>query len=105
MNGPGYVVRQDADRWLSSDFIGKAVYGPDRHEVGTISDLVFQKSGKVQAAIVGVGGFLGIGEKEVAVPFADLQFSTQGGHRVITLSATKEALEAAPGSVRSATSS
>jgi hypothetical protein len=101
---PGYVVKEGADHWLSSDFVGKDVYGPDREKVGTISDLLFEKSGRIAAAVVGVGGFLGMGEKEVAVPFGDLQFSTQDGKRVITMNATRQALKAAPSFVRSETS-
>jgi PRC-barrel domain len=62
-----FVAAQGADQWVFSKFRGTDVIGPDNAHVGDVTDLLFDKSGKVIAAIVGVGGFLGIGEKNVAI--------------------------------------
>ncbi len=69
-SGPGgaqFVRSQQADQWLASKFKGTDVLGPNDEKVGDVNDVLFDKSGKVHAIIVGVGGFLGIGEKDVAL--------------------------------------
>ena len=50
--------------------MGVGVYGPDDKQVGKIDDLVMDHNGATQTVVIGVGGFLGFGKKEVAVPFA-----------------------------------
>lgn len=55
---------------------GLGVIGLDHTGVGPIQDLVMDRDGHVQAIVIGVGGFLGIGEKSVAVPFADVLWNT-----------------------------
>lgn len=73
---------------------GTAVYGIDS-QIGTISDVIMDADGKVDALIVDVGGFLGIGAKPVAVGFEGLKFSTDvNDTRYLFLNATKEQLEA-----------
>lgn len=69
-------TRIDTDR-LASNIIGMPVYDGSRNDsnnLGNINDLVLDASGNVEAAIIGVGGFLGIGEKQVAVDFEALQW-------------------------------
>ncbi len=63
--GPGHM--------LSSDLEDTTVYGANNETIGEISDVLIDRNGKVIAVIVGVGGFLGIGEKDVAVPFEALE--------------------------------
>lgn len=65
--GAQFVRSQQADQWLASKFKGTDVLGPNDEKVGDVNDVLFDKSGKVHAIIVGVGGFLGIGEKDVAL--------------------------------------
>lgn len=55
---------------------GLGVIGLDHTRVGDIQDLVIDRDGRVQAVVIGVGGLLGLGEKSVAVPFADLLWNT-----------------------------
>jgi sporulation protein YlmC with PRC-barrel domain len=62
------VNSQKPDQWLASKFKGTDVVGNDNEKIGDVSDILFDKSGKVEAFIVGVGGFLGIGSKDVAIP-------------------------------------
>ena len=65
--------------------------------LGDINDLLLAKDGTADAVILGVGGFLGIGEKAVAVAFNDIQPQTdENGHVKLTLQATKDDLDAAP---------
>ena len=67
MNGPHFLQAQTADQWAFSKFKGTNVLGPDNAKVGDVNDVIFDKQGKVHALVVGVGGFLGIGEKNVAI--------------------------------------
>ena len=87
-----YVPAQMEGQWLASNFIGETVRGPDDVSIGEINDVLVDKEGRVSAAIIGVGGFLGIGEKSVAVPFASLQLSNERDAR-ISIAATKEQLQ------------
>jgi sporulation protein YlmC with PRC-barrel domain len=54
----------------STDYYKQDVYDNGKNSVGKIDDVLIDKSGKITALIVGVGGFLGVGEKDVALPFA-----------------------------------
>ncbi len=67
MNGPHFLQAQGADEWAFSKFKGTNVLGPDDKKVGDVTDVIFDKHGKVHGLVVGVGGFLGIGEKNVAI--------------------------------------
>jgi hypothetical protein len=60
--------------WRSSKVIGLNVYNDSNEKLGSIGELLFDKSGKVQAAVIGVGGFLGVGQHDVAVAFDKLKF-------------------------------
>jgi hypothetical protein len=72
-----------------------SVYGPNNEKVGTVSDIVIGDDGKVAAILVGVGGFLGIGEKTVAVPY-DAVTKTAGSDRPLVVKYSKADLEKAP---------
>ena len=62
-----FVSSQKPDQWLASKFKGTAVLGADNQKVGDVTDILFDKSGKIEAYVVSVGGFLGVGAKEVAL--------------------------------------
>jgi sporulation protein YlmC with PRC-barrel domain len=72
-SGPQFIQAQSADQWVFSKFKGTNVIGPDDAKVGDVSDMLFDKNGKIHALIVGVGGFLGIGEKYVAIDLSAFQ--------------------------------
>jgi aminoglycoside/choline kinase family phosphotransferase len=55
--------------WRASKVVGLNVYNDNNESVGTINDLLMDKSGNIKAVVLGVGGFLGVGEHLVAVPF------------------------------------
>ena len=74
------------------------VYDPSDSKIGEIMDVLVDKDGKITAFIVGVGGFLGAGEKDVAVHFNAVQFKTKGNNKWYpVMNATKDALKMAPG--------
>ena len=94
----GQIMTQDSNSLLARDFIGLAVYSPDKLKIGTINDLILSKDGKaVEGFVIGVGGFLGIGEKSVALKMDRLQISnTPDGAVQLTMDAKKEELANAP---------
>jgi sporulation protein YlmC with PRC-barrel domain len=85
------------DEMLVSKLRGLEVRNSAGENLGDINDIVLDNSGKATVAIVGVGGFLGLGEKNVGVPFQSLAFAdTKDGKQVARLDTTKDALKAAP---------
>ena len=63
--------------WRASKVVGLNVYNDNNEKIGSISDLLMDPSGNIKAAVIGVGGFLGVGEHLVAVPFEKLKFSNE----------------------------
>ena len=80
-----------------SDYYNQSVYDAKDNKIGDINDLLVEKDGKISAAIIGVGGFLGAGEKNVAIPFTALKLTEKNGKRYLVMDTTKEALNKAPG--------
>ena len=76
-------------RWLASDVYKADVYDTSDHKVGNVTDLMIDCNGNVMAAIIGVGGFLGVGEKDVAIPFKELRVSTRDGKDWLVLNRTQ----------------
>jgi sporulation protein YlmC with PRC-barrel domain len=79
------------------DFYKQSVYDPANNKIGSIDDVVLSENGQVTAFIVGVGGFLGAGTKDVAVPFTAVHAELKNGEWYLTLDTTKDALKSAPG--------
>jgi sporulation protein YlmC with PRC-barrel domain len=94
----GYTLADEDD--LATEIIGRQVYSStaaDAEHIGDINNLVIGKSGEIAAVVIGVGGFLGIGEKNVAVNFSELQWVTAADNTErYVLPTTKDALQAAP---------
>src|SRR5215831_16478851 len=63
--------------WRASKVVGLKVYNDANESVGSINDLLMDKSGNIKLVVLGVGGFLGMGEHLVAVPFDKVKFSTE----------------------------
>jgi len=84
------------EHWLASDFYKAVVYDPSEHKVGKITDLMIESNGNVTGAIIGVGGFLGIAQKDVVIPFKDLKVSTRDGKGWVVINRTKDELTLAP---------
>ncbi|MES2202746.1 MAG: PRC-barrel domain-containing protein [Patescibacteria group bacterium] len=64
---PKFVAAQSADQVLASKFKGTDVIGTDDKKLGDVSDILFDREGNIKAYVVGVGGFLGIGSKTIAL--------------------------------------
>lgn len=96
--GGDYLTAQSEEQISANTFIGQAVYNSADESIGKISDLIMAKSGGVDAAIIGVGGFLGIGEKWVAVPFEKISITQvpDSDDVKLTTTETAESLQAAP---------
>jgi len=62
-----FVNTQRPDQFLASKFKGTDVIGADDQKIGDVSDILFDKDGKIEAYVIGVGGFLGMGSKDVAM--------------------------------------
>lgn len=94
----GYT-RADTDQ-LASKIIGSPVYdgtAADANNLGNIKDLVLDRNGNIAAVVLGVGGFLGLGEKQVAVDYSALQWTVAADNTErFVLKTTKDDLTNAP---------
>jgi sporulation protein YlmC with PRC-barrel domain len=97
-SGTVAFISPSADQVRASDLMGNDVLGPEGESIGRISDLVFQAEGGAHAALVDVGGFLGVGERTVAISFGELQLSRpeEGGDLQVAVAMTREQLEQLP---------
>src|SRR5712672_4876609 len=66
--------RAQSDLWRSSKLIGLNVYNDQTEKLGDISEILIDKSGKVEGVVIGVGGFLGMGEHDIKVDMSKLKF-------------------------------
>jgi sporulation protein YlmC with PRC-barrel domain len=80
-----------------ADWYKQNVYDPSDNKIGEIMDVLVSPEGRATALIVGVGGFLGAGEKDVAVPFSAVKHTMKDKKIYLTMDTTKDALKAAPG--------
>jgi sporulation protein YlmC with PRC-barrel domain len=87
-----------ASQELTADnLIGSAVYSPNEDNLGEVNDVVFDQAGTIQGVVIDVGGFLGVGEKPVAVQYDALNVQKEdNGDLRIVVNATQEQLEGAP---------
>ena len=93
----GTMVQTDG--FLASNIIGENVYngtGDNAEAIGDVNDVLIDKDGKAQALIIGVGGFLGVGERDVAVEFTKVSWAENDNDRWLVYPSTKEQLEALP---------
>jgi sporulation protein YlmC with PRC-barrel domain len=72
-----FVKEQSMNQWRASKLVGVTVMGADQKKIGKIEDVLFDHEGNAQVIVVGVGGFLGIGAKDVGVPFKSMQWRTE----------------------------
>jgi sporulation protein YlmC with PRC-barrel domain len=80
-----------------TDWYKQDVYDPNQNKIGQIMDVLVSAEGHVNALIVGVGGFLGAGEKDVAVGFDAVKPTNKNSKVYLTMDTTKDALRSAPG--------
>ncbi len=93
----GQMVEQPEGTYVASEYIGRSVMSAEGENIGQISDLVISADNRVVGVVIGVGGFLGIGEKPIAVQFDRLSsMTTQDGTEQLALNYTRAELENAP---------
>ena len=71
-----FITQQNDGTWRTSKLIGLGVYNEQNERVGDINEVLLDRDGRAQAVVIGVGGFLGLGERNVAVRFDELKWST-----------------------------
>src|SRR5918997_3979235 len=73
--GQGQIMTQmPQDLMRGSKLMGIDVYGADNQKIGDVDEVLVDRQGKIHGLVVGVGGFLGIGQKDVAIPFDQVQW-------------------------------
>ncbi|MBV8826426.1 MAG: PRC-barrel domain-containing protein [Hyphomicrobiales bacterium] len=80
-----------------TDYYKQNVYDPSDQKIGEIKDVLIGSDGKVVAFIIEVGGFIGAGAKDVAVPFSDVKGTKKNDKWYLTMNADKDELKNAPG--------
>lgn len=88
------VPQQDSAEMLGDWLLSTSVTSPDGETIGSIKDFTITEDGQITAVILGVGGFLGIGEKDIAVDYSQLDIQYDGN--AIQLAMTREEADAAP---------
>jgi sporulation protein YlmC with PRC-barrel domain len=77
-NAPGgsgqFITQEKPDQWRMSQLKGLNVYNPNNEKIGDINELLVDSSGRIEGVVIGVGGFLGMGEHDVAIPFSQVRF-------------------------------
>lgn len=96
MQNRDYIGSAPANGMQASDLIGAEVKTSGDEEVGSVGDLIIDQDGKVVAVIVGVGGFLGMGEKEVAISWDRVTRSGTGEEQELRIDSTRQELQSAP---------
>jgi sporulation protein YlmC with PRC-barrel domain len=93
-----YLTQQSQTQVSANDYIGKSIYNTGDESIGDVNDLIMEDNGGIVAAVVGVGGFLGIGEKDVALPIDKITMARDAKNNEVRLTTTEtaEALKAAP---------
>ena len=94
----GQILAQDVNTVLAKELIGQTVYDPDKAKIGSISDLILSKDAKtVEGFVIGVGGFLGIAEKSVALKMDRLMMTAgPDGAMQLAMDVKKEELSNTP---------
>ena len=91
-----FKLTQGANEWRIANYVGKPIVNASGEKIGDVTDMLFDRGGKITTVVIGVGGFLGLGAKQVALPFEAVTYTEQNGERQIMVPLTKEALQAAP---------
>ncbi|MGB6540923.1 MAG: PRC-barrel domain-containing protein [Xanthobacteraceae bacterium] len=98
MSNARLMSQMPTDSVTVTDWYKQSVYDPQDHKIGEVMDVLVDKTGKVTSLIIGVGGFLGAGEKDVAVPFDAVHLTNKGNDKwYLVMNTTKDDLKTAPG--------
>ena len=80
--------KASSDQWRASKLIGVNVYNDQNEKLGDISEILLDKSGKVEGVVIGVGGFIGMGEHDIKVDMSKLKFVDEPVRTSATTSTT-----------------
>lgn len=100
---PAATIATDSShqgQWRASKVVGLSVYNDSNESLGSINDLLTDASGNIKAVVIGVGGFLGVGEHLVAVPYDKVKFVNDP---VVTAASSTGATGASGGMTKSTT--
>jgi sporulation protein YlmC with PRC-barrel domain len=86
-----------AESWTVTNYYKQAVYDPKESKIGDIDDVLVDSAGKVTGLVIGVGGFLGAGEKDVIVPYSAIKKTKKNDKWWLTMNETKDDLKNAKG--------
>jgi sporulation protein YlmC with PRC-barrel domain len=86
-----------AESWTVTNYYKQAVYDPQESKIGDIDDVLVDSAGKVTGLVIGVGGFLGAGEKNVIVPYSAVKKTKKNDKWWLTINETKDDLKNARG--------
>jgi len=96
-SGANFISQQTDSQMLASNLMGKNVQDSAGNKIGSVKDILFDDQGKMAAIVIGVGGFLGIGEKSVAISFDQVMPGKDAnGNLIVTASLDKDTINAAP---------
>jgi sporulation protein YlmC with PRC-barrel domain len=98
-----WMTQEQPGQWRASKLDGLNVYNQNNEKIGDISELVVDSRGTIQAVVVGVGGFLGMGERDVAIPFDQIKFVNEPLAVATTATTTDPNAPAAPRAPATAT--
>lgn len=96
MENRGYLSAAPPNGMQASELIGTEVNTTGDESVGSVSDLIIDQDGKVAAIVVGVGGFLGMGEKDVAIDWGQVTRSGASDDQELRIDVTRQELQSAP---------
>ncbi|HEY7764552.1 MAG TPA: PRC-barrel domain-containing protein [Aestuariivirgaceae bacterium] len=92
----GIIQMQDQDTFLTSNLVGATIYNAQDEAVGDVNDVIVSRDGKVDGVVVGVGGFLGLGEKDVAIEMSKIKMVDTDTGLKLVFDANRDELAAAP---------
>lgn len=98
MSNARMMTQMPTDSVTVTDWYKQSVYDPQENKIGEVMDVLVDKAGKVTSLIVGVGGFIGVGQKDVAVPFDAVRLTKKSNDKwYLVMNTTKDDLKNAPG--------
>jgi sporulation protein YlmC with PRC-barrel domain len=98
MSNARMMTAMPTDSVTVTDWYKQSVYDPNNNKIGEVMDVLVDKTGKVTSLIVGVGGFLGVDKKDVAVPFDAVHVTNKDNNKwYLVMNTTKDELKSAPG--------
>jgi len=93
----GASTSAPAANFTVKNYYGQSVYDRSDNKIGTVDDVLIDKTGKITGLIIGVGGFLGVGTKDVQVAFDQVQLENKNNKWQLSMDANKDQLKSAQG--------